>query len=31
MIEEVKSLNDIRATPYHKMQPLEAVYFYGVS
>jgi hypothetical protein len=31
MIAEVKSLNETRATPYPKMQPVEVVYAYGVS
>jgi hypothetical protein len=30
MLVEVKSLHDIRATPYLKMQPLEAIYAYDV-
>jgi hypothetical protein len=30
-IAEAKSLDDTRATHYPKMQPLEAVYAYGVS
>jgi hypothetical protein len=31
MIAEANSLDDTRATPCPKMQPLEAVYAYGAS
>jgi hypothetical protein len=31
MIAEAKSLDDIRATHCPKMEPLEAIYAYGVS
>jgi hypothetical protein len=31
MIVEAKSLDDTRAAPCPKMQPLEAVYAYGAS
>jgi hypothetical protein len=31
MIAEMKSLDDTRATPCPKMQPLEEVYAYGLS